>query len=66
MLENPAFRPKVRVFEFLYLVSANIGQLFTTGNGPHAGQEETFPEADNDSKFRRSVENAETVGQYLL
>ncbi|KIW97070.1 uncharacterized protein Z519_02462 [Cladophialophora bantiana CBS 173.52] len=49
MLEHPAFRPK----------------LFVAGNVPNAGQEEKFPEPDNHSKMRRSVENAEHVGLYL-
>ncbi|KIW71261.1 hypothetical protein, variant 1 [Phialophora macrospora] len=49
MLEHPAFRPK----------------LFIAGNFPNAGQEEKFPEPDNQSKMRRSVENAEHVGLFV-
>ncbi|OAP57072.1 hypothetical protein AYL99_09185 [Fonsecaea erecta] len=49
MLEHPGFRPK----------------LFVAGNTPNAGVEEKFPEPDNHSKMRRSVENAEHVGLYL-
>ncbi|ETI23324.1 hypothetical protein G647_05124 [Cladophialophora carrionii CBS 160.54] len=49
MLEHPAFRPK----------------LFLAGNFPNAGQEEPFPGPDNQSKMRRSVENAEHVGLFV-
>ncbi|KAI5457928.1 RNA recognition motif 2-domain-containing protein [Mariannaea sp. PMI_226] len=48
MLEAPHYRPK----------------LFFTSNGPMpelAGQEEAFPEPDNQSKMKRSCENAEHV-----
>jgi len=31
-----------------------------------AGQEEPFPEPDNQSKMKRSCENAEHVGQYRI
>ncbi|KKY29250.1 putative meiosis protein mei2 [Phaeomoniella chlamydospora] len=48
MLEHPFCRPK----------------LYVTGEGPDAGQEEAFPEPDNPSKMRRSVENAEHVGLF--
>ena len=47
MLEHPSFRPK----------------LFRTGAGPLVGTEEQFPGPDNPSKMRRSVENAEHVGE---
>lgn len=40
-------------------------QLFVAGNVPNAGSEEKFPDPDNNSKMRRSVENAEHVGLYL-
>ncbi|EXJ86496.1 hypothetical protein A1O3_03447 [Capronia epimyces CBS 606.96] len=50
MLEHPSFRPK----------------LFITGNVPTAGNEERFPGPDNASKMRRSVENAEHVGLFVL
>ena len=30
------------------------------------GQEEPFPGPDNQSKMKRSVENAEHVGMYLM
>lgn len=51
MLEAPHYRPK----------------LFYTSNGPApevAGQEEPFPEPDNQSKMKRSCENAEHVGLF--
>ncbi|KAI1464745.1 RNA recognition motif 2-domain-containing protein [Daldinia caldariorum] len=51
MLEAPHYRPK----------------LFYTLNGPHpelAGEEEPFPEPDNQSKMKRSCENAEHVGLF--
>ncbi|KAI1340448.1 RNA recognition motif 2-domain-containing protein [Xylariaceae sp. FL0016] len=51
MLEAPHYRPK----------------LYFTLNGPrpeHAGEEETFPGPDNQSKMKRSCENAEHVGLF--
>ncbi|KAK4143870.1 meiosis protein mei2 [Dichotomopilus funicola] len=51
MLEAPHYRPK----------------LYFTSNGPRpelAGQEEPFPEPDNQSKMKRSCENAEHVGLF--
>ncbi|KAI1454988.1 RNA recognition motif 2-domain-containing protein [Annulohypoxylon moriforme] len=51
MLEAPHYRPK----------------LFFTTNGPRpdlAGQEEQFPGPDNQSKMKRSCENAEHVGLF--
>ncbi|KAI9887754.1 MAG: hypothetical protein M1823_000395 [Watsoniomyces obsoletus] len=48
MLENPLFRPKI----------------FYTGDHPLVGQEEAFPEPDNNSKMRRSVENAAHIGLF--
>ncbi|KAI1097269.1 RNA recognition motif 2-domain-containing protein [Jackrogersella minutella] len=51
MLEAPHYRPK----------------LFYTLNGPRpdlAGNEEPFPEPDNQSKMKRSCENAEHVGLF--
>ncbi|KAI2471666.1 RNA recognition motif 2-domain-containing protein [Annulohypoxylon bovei var. microspora] len=51
MLEAPHYRPK----------------LFFTLNGPRpdlAGNEEPFPEPDNQSKMKRSCENAEHVGLF--
>ena len=64
MLELPSFRPKVyspchcrgRVF-------AKPSKIYHTGTGPMAGTEDKFPGPDNPSKMRRSVENAEHVGQ---
>ncbi|CAF9939273.1 MAG: hypothetical protein ALECFALPRED_008058 [Alectoria fallacina] len=47
MLELPSFRPKI----------------YHTGTGPMTGTEDKFPGPDNPSKMRRSVENAEHVGQ---
>ncbi|ORY63590.1 RNA recognition motif 2-domain-containing protein [Pseudomassariella vexata] len=51
MLEAPHYRPK----------------LYFTSNGPNpqfAGEEEPFPEPDNQSKMKRSCENAEHVGLF--
>ncbi|KAJ4391321.1 hypothetical protein N0V93_004938 [Gnomoniopsis smithogilvyi] len=51
MLEQAHYRPK----------------LYYTSNGPvpdMAGQEEPFPEPDNQSKMKRSCENAEHVGLF--
>ncbi|TLD28944.1 hypothetical protein PspLS_03853 [Pyricularia sp. CBS 133598] len=51
MLEAAHYRPK----------------LFFTSNGPMpelAGQEEPFPDPDNQSKMKRSCENAEHVGLF--
>ncbi|OTB07122.1 hypothetical protein M426DRAFT_8851 [Hypoxylon sp. CI-4A] len=51
MLEAPHYRPK----------------LFFTLNGPRpdmVGEEEPFPDPDNQSKMKRSVENAEHVGLF--
>ncbi|KAL2017300.1 hypothetical protein VTK56DRAFT_2323 [Thermocarpiscus australiensis] len=51
MLEAPHYRPK----------------LYYTSNGPRpelAGQEEPFPGPDNQSKMKRSCENAEHVGLF--
>ncbi|KAF4587563.1 meiosis protein MEI2 [Ophiocordyceps camponoti-floridani] len=51
MLEAPHYRPK----------------LYFTCNGPMpdlAGQEESFPDPDNQSKMKRSCENAEHVGLF--
>jgi len=68
MLEPPHYRPKVSkernqeaVFETKH------PKLFFTSNGPKpelAGQEEPFPKPDNQSKMKRSCENAEHVGMY--
>ncbi len=41
-------------------------KIFHTGTGPLAGKEDTFPGPDNPSKMRRSVENAEHVGEFGL
>ncbi|KAJ6439979.1 meiosis protein MEI2 [Purpureocillium lavendulum] len=56
MLEAPHYRPKFSAM-----------QLYFTSNGPMpemAGQEEPFPEPDNQSKMKRSCENAEHVGLF--
>ncbi|KAM3454095.1 hypothetical protein MY5147_006973 [Beauveria neobassiana] len=45
----------------------NFVDLYFTSNGPMpemAGQEEQFPEPDNQSKMKRSCENAEHVGLF--
>ncbi|KAI9147902.1 Meiosis protein MEI2 [Paramyrothecium foliicola] len=60
MLEAPHYRPKVD--------ASSSRQLFFTSNGPVpelAGQEEPFPGPDNQSKMKRSCENAEHVGQHF-
>ena len=41
-------------------------QIFYTGSHPRSGEEEDFPLPDNASKMRRSVENAEHVGELRL
>ena len=64
MLELPDFRPKVispcccpeRIL-------IEPSKIYHTGTGPLAGTEDKFPGPDNPSKMRRSVENAEHVGQ---
>ncbi|KAL8928030.1 MAG: hypothetical protein Q9208_002105 [Pyrenodesmia sp. 3 TL-2023] len=48
MLEHHSFRPKI----------------FRIGNDALGGTEEPFPGPDNESKMRRSVENAEHVGLF--
>ena len=64
MLELPGFRPKVDPAYFCReSVQVNSSKIYVTGNGPMAGSEEQFPGPDNYSKMRRSVENAEHVGQ---
>lgn len=65
MLEHPSFRPKVR-YVTINLGISNDDQIFRTGRHPGAGEEEDFPLPDNASKMRRSVENAEHVGQYWM
>jgi len=64
MCERPAFRPKVCSLSPLIFVYLTFLQLYKTGPGPDAGQEEPFPLPDNESKLRRSLDNAETVGLY--
>jgi len=49
--------------------SNGVRKLYYTSNGPRpelAGQEESFPEPDNQSKMKRSCENAEHVGKITL
>lgn len=65
MLEEPAFRPKVKYVTICSDIDIfNNDQIFRTARHPDAGEEEDFPLPDNASKMRRSVENAEHVGQY--
>lgn len=73
MLEASHYRPKVSILpqkSFGILDDTRItneGKLYYTSNGPmpdHAGQEEPFPEPDNQSKMKRSCENAEHVGKW--
>lgn len=42
-----------------------MNKIFHTGNGALAGTEDQFPGPDNPSKMRRSVENAEHVGEQI-
>ncbi|KAJ0336187.1 hypothetical protein COL154_008749 [Colletotrichum chrysophilum] len=67
MLEAAHYRPKVRLCILLrWKVLLIITQLFYTSNGPIpelAGEEEPFPQPDNQSKMKRSCENAEHVGK---
>lgn len=45
---------------------AEHAKLYFTSNGPSpelAGHEEEFPDPDNQSKMKRSCENAEHVGK---
>jgi hypothetical protein len=71
MLEAPHYKPKVWM---KFLSSSNLVgsgsdwpfQLYFTSNGPmpeKAGEEEPFPAPDNQSKMKRSCENAEHVGK---
>ncbi|CAI0647123.1 unnamed protein product [Colletotrichum noveboracense] len=68
MLEAAHYRPKVRLCILLrWKVLLIITQLFYTSNGPIpelAGEEEPFPQPDNQSKMKRSCENAEHVGLF--
>ncbi|KYK54535.1 meiosis protein MEI2 [Drechmeria coniospora] len=75
MLEAPHYRPKVRVPVPVPVLQSwqgrgakrALAQLYFTSNGPMpqlAGQEEPFPEPDNQSKMKRSCENAEHVGLF--
>ena len=67
MLEHPSFRPKVSSTHWSSTMSnINVIQIFRTGTCALAGEEDAFPGPDNPSKMRRSVENAEHVGQWIL
>lgn len=72
MLEASHYRPKVSILlqnssgklEFGWITNGD--KLYYTSNGPMpdlAGQEEPFPDPDNQSKMKRSCENAEHVGE---
>ena len=64
MLELPLFRPKVHSpCCYGESILTKSSKIYHTGTGPKAGTEEKFPGPDNPSKMRRSVENAEHVGQ---
>lgn len=72
MLEASHYRPKVSILPqnssgmLDFNRMTNGCQLYYTSNGPMpdlAGQEEPFPEPDNQSKMKRSCENAEHVGK---
>jgi hypothetical protein len=65
MLEAPHYRPKVCPHSPGLATSQLTNQLYFTSNGPRpelSGQEEVFPPPDNQSKMKRSCENAEHVG----
>ena len=64
MLEHPSFRPKVgqSLIDSILRTNCDI-KVFHVGGGPLTGQEDVFPEPDNKSKMRRSVENAAQVGR---
>ena len=64
MLEHPLCRPKVSTADqdWKTVLLLTLCQLYVTGHGSNAGEEEDFPPPDNPSKMRRSVENAEHVG----
>ena len=64
MLELPSFRPKVHSSSCCRKsISIKFSKIYHTGTGPLAGTEDEFPGPDNPSKMRRSVENAEHVGE---
>jgi hypothetical protein len=72
MLEASHYRPKVSILHQISFGMMNLNgttnesKLYYTSNGPMpdlAGQEEPFPEPDNQSKMKRSCENAEHVGK---
>lgn len=63
MLEHPSFRPKVHMEIRLYCTHmTDDRQLFITGTGLRAGEEDEFPGPDNQSKMRRSCDNAQHIG----
>jgi hypothetical protein len=65
MLEDPAYRPKVRWdIPFHLLLITDQFELFFTyhDNLGRVGTEDVFPASDNASKLKRSCENAEHVG----
>lgn len=72
MLEASHYRPKVSILHQIsfgmldFHGTTNGSKLYYTSNGPMpdlAGKEEPFPEPDNQSKMKRSCENAEHVGK---
>ena len=64
MLELPSFRPKVHSpCCCQQSILTKSPKIYHTGTGPMTGTEDKFPGPDNPSKMRRSVENAEHVGQ---
>lgn len=50
----------------LWSITDTIHQLFYTEGHPMCGLEEDFPSSDNQSKLKRSCENAEHVGKFLF
>jgi hypothetical protein len=68
MLEAAHYRPKVSdLLDTVHRLSLTSLKLYYTSNGPLpdlAGQEEAFPAPDNQSKMKRSCENAEHVGTF--
>lgn len=67
MLEPTHYRPKVYSF-YLHKFFSNNLQLFFTLTDPagRPGEEDSFPASDNASKLKRSCENAEHVGKYIM
>ncbi|KAL9091893.1 MAG: hypothetical protein Q9165_004645 [Trypethelium subeluteriae] len=67
MKEFDGYRPKVSdiIPYIVFPLGTNAPQLYYTESDPqHCGQEAPFPEPDNWSKVKRSIDNAQHIGQY--